>query len=67
MMLKVILYAYMNNIYSCRKIEKLLHRDIHYILGVEMASGELLSRNLVFLFLSGKSFMPDSIETVFAF
>ena len=21
----------MNNIYSCRKIEKLLHRDIHYI------------------------------------
>ena len=29
MMLKVILYAYMNNIYSCRKIEKLLHRDIH--------------------------------------
>lgn len=31
MMLKVILYAYMNNIYSCQKIEKLLHRDIHYI------------------------------------
>ena len=27
MMLKVILYAYMNNVYSCRKIEKLLHRD----------------------------------------
>src|SRR5574344_37916 len=31
MMLKVILYAYMNNIYSCRKIEKLLLRDIHYM------------------------------------
>ena len=31
MMLKVIIYAYMNNIYSCRKIEKLLMRDIHYI------------------------------------
>lgn len=31
MMLKVIIYAYMNNIYSCRKIEKLLLRDIHYI------------------------------------
>ncbi len=30
MMLKVIVYAYMNNIYSCRKIEKLLHRDIHF-------------------------------------
>ena len=31
MMLKVILYAYMNNIYSCRKIEKLLLYDIRYI------------------------------------
>lgn len=31
MMLKVVLYAYMNNIYSCRKIEQLLLRDIHYI------------------------------------
>ncbi len=31
MMLKVIIYAYMNNIYSCRKIERQLHRDIHYI------------------------------------
>ena len=30
-MLKVILYAYMNNIYSCRKIESQLQRDIHYI------------------------------------
>lgn len=31
MMLKMIIYAYMNNIYSCRKIEKLLLRDIHYM------------------------------------
>ena len=31
MMLKVIVYAYMNNIYSCRKIEKLLSRDVHFI------------------------------------
>lgn len=31
MMLKVILYAYMNNIYSCRKIEKLVLRDTHFI------------------------------------
>ncbi len=30
-MLKVIVYAYMDNIYSCRKIEKLLLCDIHYI------------------------------------
>ena len=31
MMLKVIIYAYMNNIYSCRRIEELLKRDIHFI------------------------------------
>ena len=31
MMLKVIIYAYMNNIYSCRKIEKALLRDVHFI------------------------------------
>lgn len=31
MLLKVIIYAYMNNIYSCRKIEKALLRDIHFI------------------------------------
>ena len=31
MMLKVILYAYMNNIYSCRKIERQIQRDIHFI------------------------------------
>ena len=31
MMLKVILYAYMNNIYSCRRIESLLKRDNHFI------------------------------------
>ena len=31
MLLKVIIYAYMNNIYSCRRIEKLLLRDIHFI------------------------------------
>ncbi len=31
MMLKVIIYTYMNNVYSCRKIEKLLSRDIHFM------------------------------------
>ena len=31
MMLKVILYAYMSNIYSCRKIESSLLRDVHFI------------------------------------
>ena len=31
MLLKVVIYAYMNNIYSCRKIEKALKRDVHFI------------------------------------
>ena len=31
MMLKVIIYAYMNNIYSCRRIERSLKRDIHFM------------------------------------
>ena len=31
MMLKIILYAYMNNIYSCRKMERAVRRDIHFI------------------------------------
>ena len=31
MMLKAILYGYMNNLYSCRKIEAALKRDIHFI------------------------------------
>lgn len=31
MMLKIILYSYMNNVYSCRKIERQVQRDIHYI------------------------------------
>ncbi len=31
MMVKVIFYAYLNNIYSCRKIEQALHENIHFI------------------------------------
>ena len=31
MMFKIILYAYMNNIYSCRKMERAVQRDIHFI------------------------------------
>ncbi len=31
MLLKVVFYAYMNNIYSCRKIEHSLECDIHYM------------------------------------
>lgn len=31
MMLKVLFYAYLNNIYSCRKIEKALRENIHFM------------------------------------
>lgn len=31
MMFKVIVYDYMNSLYSCRKIEKVLVRDLHFI------------------------------------
>ena len=31
MLLKVVIYAYMNNIYSCRRIEQALKRDVHFI------------------------------------
>lgn len=31
MMLKAIIYGYMNNVYSCRKIESRLKRDVHFI------------------------------------
>jgi transposase len=30
-MLKILLFAYMNNIYSCRSIEDALQRDLHFI------------------------------------
>ena len=31
MMLKILFYAYLNNIYSCRKIEKALQENIHFM------------------------------------
>ena len=31
MMLKAIIYGYMSNVYSCRKIEERLRRDTHFI------------------------------------
>src|SRR5690606_28458411 len=30
-MIKVLFYAYLNNIYSCRKIEKALQENIHFM------------------------------------
>lgn len=79
MMLKVILYAYMNNVYSCRKIEKLLHRDIHYIwlAGYEKPDFITINRfrnrvkkeiNEVFtqtvLLLSSKGFISLNVEYI---
>ena len=79
MMLKVTLYAYMNNIYSCRKIEKLLHRDIHYIwlAGYEKPDFITINRfrnrvkneiNEVFtqtvLLLSSKGFISLNVEYI---
>ena len=43
MMLKVILYAYMNNIYSCRKIEKLLRA------GIALVHGDSFLKSMEFL------------------
>lgn len=31
MLIKVLFYAYLSNIYSCRKIEKALHENIHFM------------------------------------
>lgn len=31
MLLKVVFYSYMNNLYSCRRIEKVLEENIHYM------------------------------------
>ena len=79
MMLNVILYAYMNNIYSCRKIESLLHRDIHYIwlAGYEKPDFITINRfrnrvkteiNEVFsqvvLLLSSKGFISLNVEYI---
>ncbi|MCT1527039.1 transposase, partial [Sphingobacterium hotanense] len=31
MLIKVLFYAYLSNIYSCRKIEQALHENIHFM------------------------------------
>ena len=71
--------AYMNNVYSCRKIEKLLHRDIHYIwlAGYEKPDFITINRfrnrvkkeiNEVFiqtvLLLSSKGFISLNVEYI---
>ena len=59
MMLKVIIYGYMNNLYSCRKIEAALKRDIHYIW---LAGYEKPDHNTINRF---RNRVKDEINTVF--
>ncbi|MDR2121171.1 MAG: transposase, partial [Tannerella sp.] len=59
MMLKVILYAYMNNVYSCRKIEQLLLRDIHYIWLAGYEQPDFITINRL------RNRVKDEINTVF--
>ena len=79
MLLKVVIYAYMNNIYSCRKIEKALKRDVHFIwlAGYEQPDFITINRfrgrvkkeiNNVFtqlvLLLSSKGFVTLDVEYI---
>ena len=64
MMLKVILYAYMNNVYSCRKIESLLHRDIHYIWLAGYEKPDFIVFTQVVLLLSSKGFISLNVEYI---
>ena len=79
MLLSVVIYAYMNNIYSCRKIEKSLKRDIHFIwlAGYEQPDFITINRfrnrakkeiNQIFtqlvLILSAKGFVSLDVEYI---
>ena len=79
MMLKVIIYGYMNNLYSCRKIESALKRDIHFIwlAGYEQPDHNTINRfrnrvkdeiNEVFtqlvLLLSAKGYVSLDVEYI---
>ena len=46
MMLKVVIYGYINNLYSCRKIESALKREIHFIwlAGYEQPDFNIINR-----------------------
>lgn len=79
MMLKAIIYGYMNNLYSCRKIEKALVRDLHFIwlAGYEQPDFNTINRfrnrvkdeiNAVFtelvLVLADKGFITLDVEYI---
>ena len=59
MMLKVIIYGYKNNLYSCRKIESALKRDVHFI---RLAGYEQPDRNTINRF---RNRVKEKINEVF--
>ncbi len=61
MLLKVIFYAYMNNVYSCRKIEKSLNENIHYMW---LSGGQYPSFNTINRFRS--EHLKDYINYLFS-
>ena len=60
MMLKLVLYAYLNNIYSCRKIEKQALENIHYMWLTNMQTPD---HNTINNFRSKN--LKDSIHAIF--
>ena len=79
MMLKAVVYGYMNNLYSCRKIASALKRDIHFIwlAGYKMPDHNSINRfrnrvkeeiNTVFtqivLILAEKGFITLDVEYI---
>ncbi len=61
MMIKVLFYAYLNNIYSCRKIEKALQENIHFM----WLSGNSLPDYRTINYFRGKR-LKDHIQQLFA-
>ncbi len=61
MMIKVLFYAYLNNIYSCRKIEKALQENIHFM----WLSGNSLPDYRTINYFRGKR-LKGHIQNLFA-
>lgn len=61
MLLKVVFYAYMNNIYSCRKIEDALRYHVHYmwLSGSQTPSFSTINR-------FGSEHMKDAVNKLFS-
>lgn len=61
MMIKVLFYSYLSNVYSCRKIDKALHENIHFM----YISGNSTPDFRTINDFRGK-ILKDSIKTLFA-